>query len=113
MADKLLLCTVDKVSGREIREGGMVVAHAIDAADVWRSLRAIYTKIFGGTLPRYEDVQSRTLQNALEKLEEAAREQGYDGVVGIRLATPRVTEGAVELIAYGTGFHFVEAGSSD
>ena len=32
--------------------------------------------------------------------------KGYDGVLGIRIAHPYITSGAIEVVVAGTGFRF-------
>ena len=103
---RALLLTVDAVSGRAIREGGLVWAQVINASNILKDLREHLTNTLGGKMRNYEELQRRSMAEVLARLEATALEQGYDGVVGLRIATSRIAEGASELIAYGTGFTF-------
>ena len=40
---------------------------------------------------------------------ERAREQGYDGVLGIRVSHPMITSGAIEVVVTGTGFRYAKS----
>ena len=106
---RALIVTIDRISGRTIREGGLVWAQVINASNILKDLREHLTNTLGGKMRNYEELQRRSMAEVLARLEAAALEQGYDGVVGMRIATSRIAEGASELIAYGTGFTFADA----
>ncbi len=61
----------------------------------------------GGELPGY----SRLIQDAtdlvIDRLKTQALAKGADGIIGFRLCTTQVSEGAAELIAYGTAVRFL------
>jgi uncharacterized protein YbjQ (UPF0145 family) len=38
-------------------------------------------------------------------LEEKAKGKGYDGVIGVKIASPSLVEGGVEIVVYGNGFN--------
>jgi uncharacterized protein YbjQ (UPF0145 family) len=46
------------------------------------------------------------VEAALADLAQKARERGYDGVVGVKIAHPQVVDGGVEVIVYGNGFRY-------
>ena len=41
-------------------------------------------------------------EQALDRMQQHARGMGADAVVGVRLGTSVITQGAAEIIAYGT-----------
>ena len=51
----------------------------------------------------YEKLLDQTIERALDALEERALAVGYDAVVGLRLSHPVITDGAIEIVASGTG----------
>ena len=65
------------------------------------------TNTFGGRMSRYERVIEQTVQRALDDLDAAAKDKGYDGCLGVRISHPTIVHGGVEVVAYGTGFHYV------
>jgi len=109
----MTLYTVDRLSGREVREGGLVTAYAVTAANIIKDVREKITNTFGGRMTRYEELVEATVERALERLQEKAREQGYDGCVAVRIVHPNLVEGGVEVVVYGTGFHFVDGGPGE
>lgn len=68
-----------------------------------------YNTTVGGELKPYTDLMEEGMELALARLREKAEALGADGVYGVRIATPQVTGGAAEIIAYGTAYRFIEA----
>ncbi len=104
--EDILLLTTEAVAGRAIRAGGLVTASAVGAANILRDIREHITNTFGGRMRRYEELVEQTLERALASLRQKAANEGYDGVVALRISHPVVTQGGVEIIVYGTGFVF-------
>ncbi len=103
----MTLHTVERLSGREVCEGELVYAVAVSAANILRDLREHITNTFGGQMTRYEHLADETIARALAGLEARARERGYDGVLGVRISHPKIADGGVEVVVYGTGFHYL------
>ncbi|MEO0809106.1 MAG: heavy metal-binding domain-containing protein [Pseudomonadota bacterium] len=94
----------DSVDGA-IRRGDLVFATAVSGANVLRDVREAVTNVVGGQMKRYEHVLDHTIARALESLKERAKDQGYDGIVSLRIVHPHITDGAIEVVVYGTGFY--------
>jgi uncharacterized protein YbjQ (UPF0145 family) len=90
----------------EIEFGELLTACAITAANVVKDVRENLRNLVGGELKHYETLTEKTLERALKRLEAKAAERGYDGVLGVKIVTPKVVEGGVEIIVYGNGFRF-------
>ena len=60
----------------------------------------------GGELTAYQRLLDEGTKLALLRLRERAVELGAHGVCGLRFATPQVTGGASEIIAYGTAWKY-------
>lgn len=56
----------------------------------------------GGQLPGYEEMIDAAVESVTQRLAERARSLGADAVIGFRLCSTEVSEGAAEIIAYGT-----------
>jgi uncharacterized protein YbjQ (UPF0145 family) len=56
----------------------------------------------GGELNAYSDLIDGAVELAFSRLAERAVERGASAVVGVRLCSTEVAEGAAEVIAYGT-----------
>jgi uncharacterized protein YbjQ (UPF0145 family) len=100
------LITTETHVDRPLRIGSAVHANAISGANIIRDLRETITNTIGGQMTRYEALLDQTISRALEALESKASEQGYDGVIGVRVSHPTITTGAVCVVVYGTGFNY-------
>lgn len=56
----------------------------------------------GGELKAYSTLLSDARDQAIERMEADALEMGADAVVNVRMEMSEVTQGASEVIAYGT-----------
>ncbi len=92
---------------QEVEHGDLLTVCAVTAANVVKDVRENLRNLVGGEMKHYEALVEKTLERALKKLEAKAAERGYDGVLGVKIATPKVVEGGVEIIVYGNGFRFV------
>lgn len=100
------LVTTDYLDDAEIVTGEIVYAVAVSGANIVRDMREAVINTIGGHMTRYETLVDQTVARALEALKARAAGQGYDGVLAVRLSHPMITNGAVEVIATGTGFRY-------
>src|SRR5262250_2851211 len=99
--------TVESLSGRRIREGELIYANAILAANLLRDAREAITNAIGGKMRRYESVLDRVTEQALSLLKEKAAAKGYDGIIAVRITSPFMIQGSAAITVYGTGFNFI------
>lgn len=95
---------------RPIERGEIVYAVAISGANILRDMREAVVNTIGGHMTKYEALLDKTIERALDSLAERARERGYDGVLGIRVTHPYITNGAIEVVVTGTGFKYAGGG---
>lgn len=100
------LVTTETISEGPIRHGEALFACAVSGANIIRDMREAITNTIGGQMSRYEALLDKTITRALDQLTERAREKGYDGVLAVRVSHPVITNGAVEVVVFGTGFWF-------
>lgn len=100
------LVTTDQVAGASIETGDIIFAVAVSGANILRDMREAVTNTLGGNMLRYEALLEKTIDRALDSLAARARDKGYDGVLAVRLSHPVITDGAVEVVATGTGFRY-------
>ena len=56
----------------------------------------------GGELPGYTALMDQSLEVVRDRLAEQAQAMGAKAVIGVRFSSTQVSQGAVELIIYGT-----------
>jgi uncharacterized protein YbjQ (UPF0145 family) len=81
--------------------GSIVISH-----DYFRTLVIIIKKLIGGNIKAYERLTLRGRREAIIRLKEDARRQGFNKIINIRFGGTQVAPKfitAVEIVAYGTG----------
>jgi uncharacterized protein YbjQ (UPF0145 family) len=101
------LYTVDSLSGRRIKEGELIHASTVLAANLLRDVREAITNAIGGKMLRYERLLDRVTAEAIDILKARAIEKGYDGIVAVRISNPFMIQGSAAITVYGTGFNFL------
>jgi uncharacterized protein YbjQ (UPF0145 family) len=97
------LLTTESVDGA-VERGEMVYAVAISGANILRDMREAVVNTIGGRMSKYEALLDQTIARALDELAARARAKGYDGVLGVRIVHPTITNGAIAVTVSGTGF---------
>ena len=82
----MIVTTTPSIEGHRIVEYlGVVAGEAIVGANIFRDLFASVTDIVGGRSGAYEDALRGARETALQELEQAARDQGGNAVIGVDL----------------------------
>ena len=102
------LYTVETLSGKRIREGELIYASTVLAANLLRDIREAITNAVGGKMRRYERLLDRVTAQAIDILKEKAAEKGYDGIIAVRISNPFMVQGSAAITVYGTGFNFIQ-----
>ncbi len=99
----MLITTTETIPNREIVEIlGIARGSTVRARNIGRDFFAGLKNIVGGEIEEYTELQANAREQALKRLENDAVKLGADAVVGVRLATTMVVQGAAEILAYGT-----------
>ena len=99
----IITTTTEKVAGREIREIlGVVRASTFMTSGVQRGMLGGLISTFRNESGKQADMLWQGREEAMERLTKQAEKLGADAVVGIRFATAMVTQGAAEMMIYGT-----------
>lgn len=99
----MLTTSLETVPGRRILEHlGLVQGSTVRAKHIGRDLMAGLKNIVGGELKGYTELLSDSRQEATDRMIQQAQSVGANAVLNVRFATSSVTQGASELLAYGT-----------
>ena len=60
----------------------------------------------GGEIEEYTKLQAQSREQAMQRMVQDAENMGADAIVGFRLATSMIMQGASEILAYGTAVKF-------
>ncbi len=99
----MIYTTTETVPGREIETVlGIVNGNVVQSKHGGRDFMAGLKGIVGGELKGYTEMLTEARNIAIERLVEEAQGLGADAVVGIRFTTSSVTDGASEILVFGT-----------
>jgi uncharacterized protein YbjQ (UPF0145 family) len=99
----IITTTTERIPGREIIEiKGIARGSTVRARNIGRDIVAVIKSLIGGEISDYTKLQADSREQALQRMVEDAQLQGADAVVGVRIATTVVSQGAAEILAYGT-----------
>jgi len=93
---------------------GLVSGSIVISLDYFKRVIAGLRGLIGGRIKTYEPLLERARREALLRMTESAREQGYDAVFNVRLETSRLANATrdgkgtagVEMLAFGTAVNF-------
>lgn len=101
--DKIILTTTETIPNREIAEIiGIARGSTVRARHVGRDITAALKTIVGGEISEYTKLQADSREQALQRMVADAEKHGADAVVGVRITTSMIMNGAAEISVYGT-----------
>jgi len=99
----MILTTTEFIPGKEIVEIlGIARGSTVRARNIGRDIFAGLKNIVGGEIEEYTKLQAQSREQAFQRMEDDALRLGADAIINIRMATSVVTQGAAEILAYGT-----------
>ena len=99
----MLICTTDSVAGREVLQTlGLVRGATVRAKHIGTDIVASLRNLVGGEMTGYSSLLAGAREQALDRMTDEARRLGADAVIGFRMETSAIMNGASEIVAYGT-----------
>ncbi|CAM4187656.1 heavy metal-binding domain-containing protein [Pseudoalteromonas byunsanensis] len=99
----MIYTTTETVPGKEIETVlGIVNGNVVQSKHVGRDIMAGLKGIVGGELKGYTEMLTEARNIAVERLIKDAEKLNADAIVGIRFTTSSVTDGASEILVFGT-----------
>ncbi len=102
----MIIVTTDYITGHELETLGIVKGSTVQTKNVGKDILSSLKNLVGGELKDYTDMMNEARAIASDRMVLEAQVLGADGVVGVRFATSSITQGAAEVIAYGTAVKF-------
>ena len=100
---ELLLATTDTVPGtRIVKVLGLVRGNTVRTRNVGADFLAGLRNLIGGEVNQYTKMLAQSREQALDRMRAEALEIGANAIVGMRITTSTVMQGAAEILAYGT-----------
>jgi len=105
---EMLVVTTNGISGRKLQELGVAKGTTVQSVHFGKDLMSGFKTLVGGELTSYNEMMDNARGIATQRMEADAAGMGADAVVGVRYASSSVTQGAAEVMCYGTAVKFVE-----
>ena len=81
---------------------GIARGSTVRARNVGRDIFASLKNIVGGEISEYTRLQAESREQALQRMEDDAKNMGANAIINVRLTTSMVMQGCSEILAYGT-----------
>lgn len=105
----MILTSTDEIKGMKITEViGLVKGNTVRARHIGQDLIAVMRNIIGGEVYNYTKLIAESREQAIDRMVAQAEAQGANAIVGVRLITATIMQGAAELLAFGTAVKVVK-----
>lgn len=99
----MLLVNTENIPGKEIKETiSLVKGSTIRAKHVGKDILSGLKHLVGGELTEYEEMLKEARQIAVNRMVEEAERKGANAIVNIRFTSASISQGAAEVLVYGT-----------
>ena len=99
----MILVTTPTITNKEILETlGIARGSTVRARNVGQDIFAGLKNLIGGEISEYTKLQEQSREQALQRMQEDAKQLGANAIVNVRLTTSMVMQGCSEILAYGT-----------
>jgi uncharacterized protein YbjQ (UPF0145 family) len=102
----MILATIDYIPGKEFEALGMVKGSMIQSKHIGKDIGSAFKSIVGGELAAYSEMINESRSIATQRMVQEAQSLGADAVIGVRYSSSTVTQGAAEVLSYGTAIKF-------
>ena len=107
---EILVTATDFVSGYKIDKIlGVVIGNTVRAKHLGKDIMAGLKKLVGGELEEYTDMLKDARTEAINRMVKKAKNLDADAVINVRFMTSAVTQGAAEILVYGSAVKLKKA----
>lgn len=103
----MILTTKDTISGKNMVELGLVMGNTVQSVHAGKDIMAGFKNLIGGELNSYNEMLTNARQIATQRMFDQAMQMGADAIVCVRYTSNSITQGAAEILAYGTAVKFI------
>ncbi|MBR3167056.1 MAG: YbjQ family protein [Lachnospiraceae bacterium] len=98
----MIIATTDKIEGKELETLGLVRGGTIQTVNAFKDIGAGFKTLVGGELKNYNEMMAKARELAIGRMIADAESLGADAIVGVRMTTSSIMQGAAEVMVYGT-----------
>lgn len=98
-----MLTLLDAPPGHRVVEvKGLVRGNTIRSRHLGNVILAAFKSIVGGEISEYTKMMAESREQALDRMGAEAVARGANAILGVRITTSMVMQGAAEILCYGT-----------
>ena len=99
----MIIVTTDEIPGKKIEKiFGLVKGNTIRARHIGKDISSVFKHMVGGELTDYTKMIAESREQAIDRMIENAAALGANAIIGMRITTSSVMQGASEILVYGT-----------
>ena len=99
----VLLTTTQNIENRSIEKNlGIVRGSSVRAKWFGKDILAGFRNLVGGELKEYKELLDESREKAIEEMISYSQKLGADAIVSVRFETSTISQGASEILVYGT-----------
>ncbi len=101
----MIITTIENI-GKGYEPLGLVRGAMIQSKHLGKDMMAGFKTLVGGELKGYTEMMEESREMAIQRMIKQAEMLEADAIVGVRLSSSAVMQGAAEVTAYGTAVKF-------
>ena len=99
----MIMTSTDEIKGKRIIEVmGLVKGNTVRARHIGQDILATLKNLIGGEVHNYTKLIAESREQAIDRMVAEAEARGANAIVGVRLITASLMQGAAEILAFGT-----------
>jgi uncharacterized protein YbjQ (UPF0145 family) len=99
----ILMATTENVAGyRVVKALGLVRGNTVRTRNLGVDFMASLRNLVGGEVGGYTKMLAQSREQSLDRMRAEALALGANAILGVRIVTATVMQGAAEILAYGT-----------
>ncbi|HRZ98792.1 MAG TPA: YbjQ family protein [Paludibacter sp.] len=99
----MIVTTTESIPNREIEQIlDIARGSTVRARNIGNDIMASFKNIVGGEVEEYTKLQAESREQAMQRMIKDAERMGANAIVGFRITSSTVMQGASEILAYGT-----------
>src|SRR5699024_7797177 len=103
----MILVNTDFITDKEFKTLEVVKGSTIQTKHLGKDIGQGFKHLVGGELKAYTAMMNDARALATKRMVEEAESLGGDAIINVRYSTSAVTQGAAEVIVYGTAVKFI------
>ena len=99
----MIITSTETIPNKEIEQIlGIARGSTVRARNIGNDIMAGLKSIVGGEVEEYTKLQADAREQAFQRMKNDAEKMGADAVVGLRITSSTIMQGASEILIYGT-----------